>query len=89
MALYKNKSIVLRPGENTTIIMSSVNTTGTYLANTLNNNMYDYFNTTVMPWPVMNEQVYTFTNYMGFAPKVPFSCDFRCRIDFRCKTLYY
>ena len=62
LARYKNQSIVLGPGENTTIIMSSVNKTGVYLANKVNSSPYDYFNATLMPWPVTNEQVYTFTN---------------------------
>jgi len=62
MATYNDQSITLRPGENMTMTIGSINTTGAYLANKINNNTYDFANTTAMPWPVHNEQTYILTN---------------------------
>jgi len=62
MATFGDRSIILKPGENTTIVVSGGNTTGAYLANINGNNTYDFMNTTAMPWPVQNERIYTFTN---------------------------
>jgi hypothetical protein len=61
-AIYKNQSIILKPGDNCTTVISSVNTTGLYLANTKNAEPYDYYNMTIIQWPVKNELSYTLTN---------------------------
>ena len=62
MATCDNRSIMIMPGENMTISVSGVNTTGAYLANRYGNNSFDWGNMTELPWPVHNEQVYVFTN---------------------------
>jgi hypothetical protein len=53
IATYNGQTIYLKPGENWSSIISSVNTTGAYLANR---------DMTELPWPVNNEISITITN---------------------------
>jgi hypothetical protein len=64
MAIYKNRSVILLPGDNRTFNVSDINTTGTYNAFTANksNNPEDPYNYAPMTWQVHNVQNFTLTN---------------------------
>jgi hypothetical protein len=62
IATFENQTIYMEPGQDWAATIASANTTGAYLANTKNNNSFDYSNMSVMPWPVTSEISARFTN---------------------------